>query len=166
MPLWAIKALLVLGLAASLSALVWGGYRYAYRQGEQAANARWAAQIDAERADRAEAVLAAEREAQRAQAAIVARYEQELADAKGQSDRVAADLRAGNLRLRREWQGCQAERVPAAADSAARSDDAAELREAGAGNLVRLAAECDARIRGLQGVIRQWTSSPSFSSGG
>jgi hypothetical protein len=101
----------------------------------------------------------AARKAEQAQAAkyaeVEARHQQELTDAQGKADRVVADLRAGNLSLRRHWQGCQATAgLSSAAARAAFDAETARLREEAAGRVVRLGAECDARIRGLQGLIR------------
>lgn len=87
--------------------------------------------------------------------AITTRQAQELQDAKANGDRVAADLRAGNLRLRQQWRGCEAAGgVPAAGAGVARADGADERRAESAGDLVRIAAEQDARIRALQAVIK------------
>lgn len=84
-------------------------------------------------------------------AELAAKHEKELQDAQVRSDRVVADLRAGNLRLRQHWQGaiatCDLSRDSAAAIAAERE---AELREQGAADLVRLAAEADAQVRALQ----------------
>jgi len=87
--------------------------------------------------------------------AVAVRYTEELHDAQARADAVVADLRAGNLRLREHWRGCEnaAARVPAATAAGTGADDGAELREAGARDLVRLGAACDAWIRGLQRVI-------------
>lgn len=82
--------------------------------------------------------------------------ERERADAQHTADRVIADLRSDNLRLRHEWQGCAArgaDRVPGAAAGAGAADDDAELRAAGAGDIVRVGASCDAQVRGLQAIL-------------
>jgi len=81
--------------------------------------------------------------------------EQEREDAQLKADAVIADLGAGNLRLRQHWQGCQATAALSAATASAGQSDAAEQgRRAGSGDLVRLAAEWDAKERGLHAVIR------------
>lgn len=89
-------------------------------------------------------------------AAIDAKHKKDLTDAKLKHDAVVADLRAGNLRLRKHWQGCTAPvgDMPQAAGAAGVVDDDAELRAADAGNLVRLAAEADAQIVGLQSALK------------
>lgn len=79
-------------------------------------------------------------------------YEQDKADAQAQYERDLAALRAGHLRLRREWT-CPTQ--PAADAGKPEPDGDAELREQGAADIVRLAREADAQIRGLQEVIRE-----------
>jgi hypothetical protein len=100
---------------------------------------------------------AREREKQHADElhAIAAEYEQERANADAEKARVVSDLRTGAVRLRKLWQGCEAAAgsVPGASESAGEPDAFAELRRQGAGDLVRLAEQCDAHVRGLQGVI-------------
>jgi hypothetical protein len=87
--------------------------------------------------------------------AIAAQYETERAKADEVAARTVAALRAGSIRLRTEWQGCEtAARVSEATSGPAIADALARLREQGASDLVRLGAECDARIRGLQSLIR------------
>lgn len=90
--------------------------------------------------------------------AIGRQAEREKLDAEAKSRAVVADLRADNLRLRQHWQGCRATSDLSAPIAAAGGPDAAaELRAADAGRLVRIAAEADAQIRGLQAVIEQYT---------
>ena len=103
----------------------------------------------------AEAARAAEQAQAKHYAEVEARHQKELSDAQAKSDRVVADLRAGNLSLRRHWQGCQATSgLSSAAARAAFDAETARLREEAAGRIVQLGAECDARIRGLQGLVR------------
>lgn len=95
-----------------------------------------------------------EREWQAQADAIAAKYEEDRAGAEETHRAVVADLERGAVRLRAHWQGCQATaELSRAAESAARADDAARLRAEGAGALVRVGAECDAHVRGLQGVV-------------
>ncbi len=90
--------------------------------------------------DRAEAV-----------AQVADAYEKGKADAQAKADRVVADLRAGNVRLRQHWQGaiatCDVSRDSAAALAAERE---AELRAESASRIVRIGAEADAKVRALQ----------------
>lgn len=66
---------------------------------------------------------------------------------------VAADLRAGNLRLRREWQGCETGRVSDAAAAARERDALTASRDALAGALVRAGRDADDQLRAAQQVI-------------
>ena len=140
--LWAILALI---------AAVWWHGSAMYGRGYDAANAEWQERHD-------KLTLAAERKArarEQAQAQEMARIAAELETQRKAGyearDRVISDLRAGNLRLRQHWQGCP--RLPDTPAAAPGGDAGAGLREAGAGDLVRLGAEADAIIRACQAVI-------------
>jgi len=89
-----------------------------------------------------------------AQAAVSESYERGKSDAQTAADHAVADLRAGAVRLRAQWRGCEAGRVSDAA-AAAREHDAAEQRRAdSAGRIVRAAAACDAQVSALQALVR------------
>lgn len=62
---------------------------------------------------------------------------------------VVVALHAGTLQLRDEWAGP----VPAINAPAGVADGQAELRAAGAGNLVQIGAAADAQIAGLQDAL-------------
>lgn len=110
--------------------------------------------LDAEAKARSR-VLEIERENTAKMTEIAAKHHQEMTNAESEHQTVVRDLRAGALSLRRHWQGCQATNdLSRAADAASRADDAARLRAEGAGDLVSIGAECDARITALQGAIR------------
>lgn len=83
-------------------------------------------------------------------------YEKGKHDAERKSLDVVAGLRAGTVRLRQHWQGCEATSRASASASAAREFDAvAQVRAEAAGRIVRYGAEADAQVRGLQDVIRK-----------
>lgn len=87
---------------------------------------------------------------------VAQQYLEELSNAKAESDRVVADLRAGTLRLQDRWRGCG--EPPAVPDTGAGSgtpDAVAADREASAGRIVQAAAECEAQVMGLQEIIRK-----------
>jgi len=112
--------------------------------------------LDAEAMARSR-VLEIERANTAAMAYIAEKHVQEMTDAESKHAAVVSDLRAGVVSLRRHWQGCQATAdLSRAADAAARADELAELRAAGAADLVRVGAECDAHVRGLQSVIMSY----------
>ena len=98
------------------------------------------------------------REAEHASAAraneIAESYERGKQDAQDTASRTAADLRAGNIKLRNEWAGCETQRLSDAAASASRIDAGADDRAASASRIVRAAAEADAQIRGLQALVK------------
>lgn len=109
----------------------------------------------------AQALAASERARQHerakaeALAAVAAQYEREKLDAEAKADAVAAAMRADTLRLREHWRGCETDRVSEASARAAEPDAAEQRRIEGASDLVRLAAEWDAKERALQEVIRK-----------
>ncbi|WP_325345369.1 lysis system i-spanin subunit Rz [Xylophilus sp.] len=80
-------------------------------------------------------------------------FTEDQARAKADSDRVAADLRAGNLRLRDRWATQVRANEVAIAARAGDADAAPDDRAASAGRIVRAAAECDAQVRGLQSIL-------------
>ena len=145
--------------ALVLAALAWGGYKlhaYVWQNGYNAANVR-AEQVIAEfakaEADAQARARVTERRYLERITDISEQYERDKADAQAAADRLAADLRAGNVRLRNEWAGCETGRVSGDATAARLADEAAQLRAKGASDLVRAAAEADAQVRGLQRVI-------------
>lgn len=83
-------------------------------------------------------------------------HQWELSYAQDTADRTVADLAAGNLRLQKQWRGCEAAaRVPNSATGAGQPDAAADLRNTGAGDLVRIGASCDATIKALQTIAKE-----------
>ena len=76
-------------------------------------------------------------------------YRKGVDDAQAVSDRDAAALRAGTLRLRREWAACETGRLADGAAAERRTGEAAERRSALALEIVRVGAECDAKERSL-----------------
>lgn len=152
-----IRVYAAIALVLLLGVGVWyyGHTRY------EAGIAAGTAKVEAIQTRAAQALVAAEQsaraieQAKAAQLATVAQqYEQDKAHAQATADRVIADLRAGNLRLRDQWQGCPASGVPGDAAGGVKPDGDAQLRSEGASDLVRLAAEADAQIRGLQAAVR------------
>ena len=98
---------------------------------------------------------AQEQAADQRQATAKAIYEKDKADAKAHYDSDVAALRAGTLKLRSEW-SCTpalAASVQSAAASGSSHDAAADQRDQDAATLVRIAADGDAQIRYLQGVV-------------
>ena len=150
----AIKSLLTLLLAAVIGLLWYRGQAANAAAEQETAEARMQA-LQAER-DALVAVLDVERVRAHQLNEIADRYERERDDAQQHADKLAADLRAGAIRLRQRWQApaCPAGDMPATAASASEFDAAAADRAESAARIVRAAAECDAQVRGLQAVIR------------
>ncbi len=84
---------------------------------------------------------------------IGAKHEEDRTAAEAVPAAVAADLRAGNLRLRQEWAGCETQRLSDAAASAVERDAATERREQLAGEIVRIGRDADDQLRACQAVI-------------
>lgn len=93
-----------------------------------------------------------QRKAKEAQA-IAAKYEDEKRAIETESARVVADLRAGNLRLRRELGALYTSQLSGSAASAGISDDQAQRGAEIAASIVRVGAESDAKLRACQAVI-------------
>lgn len=148
-----------IAVVAVVSLVAWRGYVAVYERGARDERGLWQAKENKALAEAiAERDLARriERDLWSAVADITAQNEQDKRDAQAAADRLAADLRAGNVKLRNRWQGCQATgRVSGAAASAAESDAAARDREESAGRAIRAADEADATIRALQKILRE-----------
>jgi hypothetical protein len=99
----------------------------------------------------AEKVRAQEQALAAANAAAGEQYEKGKRDAEAAGKRVADDLRAGNLKLRKRWQGCV---VPGASHGSGEPDAEAADRAESAGRIIRTAHEADEQIKGLQDILR------------
>ena len=89
-----------------------------------------------------------------AQNAVSAAYEKGKHDAEQNSKRVVADIRAGNLVLRNRWAACQTSLgVSTTPADPSEPDAGAADRAESAGRIVQAAAQCDAQVRGLQGLL-------------
>ncbi len=143
---------------------LWTAYSWAYNRGYDTAKergdlalAQYAQRV--EEARKASEVKARAIEAQqRAEIAIIATsYEDQKRAAASKSAKVVADLRAGNLRLRREWEGCRSPGVSGTASDPGIPDDLGELRRASLGRVLGIVGECQAQVTGLQAVVRMFT---------
>jgi hypothetical protein len=85
---------------------------------------------------------------------IVESYDEGKRDAEAAGKSVTDGLRAGNLKLRKQWQGCEADRVSNPSAGAAEPDAAADSRAESVGRITRAVNEAEAQIRGLQDVLR------------
>lgn len=155
-------------LAAVLAFAVWSALMFAAGWAWRADRAD-GAQASAER-DTAQAQVAAEQGARTTEhaaaadlAAIGTQHEEDRVDAETVPAAVAADLRAGNLRLRNDLATCHTARLSGAVAGAVERDATAQLREEVAGALVRIGRDADDQLRACQAVIladRQRQSTP------
>jgi hypothetical protein len=156
---WARKNWLAIAIALAALSLYLVGYSNG-KQSEKAETAKVQAKFDAYKSEIKKAVTKqiAQNAAKEAQdravfAQIASQYAKDIENAKAKSDSVIAGLRNGNIKLRKQWQGCSA-RAESSADTAG-IDENAELREQGAGDIIRLTAEADAQVKGLQDGWKQ-----------
>lgn len=131
--------------------------RKLYKAGYTAAETKYQLQIAQADAKAQEAARQAEQKLADAVAKAAAQYEKGKQDAQASADRVAADLRAGTLRLRKEWAGCETSRLSEAAQNSRELDAAEQRRIESASRIVRAAAECDAQVAGLQSIVHSVT---------
>lgn len=113
-----------------------------------------AAQLSAEaELKNVRATLATERQKVEKANQVAEEYERAKRDAESKGEAVAADLRAGTIRLQQRWAGCEA-RMSDLASGSSEPDAGADDRAASASRIVAAAAACDAQVRGLQAQVR------------
>ena len=154
-----IRALLVivLLLALALGYALWGKARADARADRDAATAEQAL-ADLEKAN---AILAIERWRVQRMAEIAAEAEIGREDAKAESDRLLADLRADNRKLRSHWQAALAtNELSRAAAASGFADGGAELRQRDIADIRGIVGRCQANVRGLQAVVLSDRSTP------
>jgi hypothetical protein len=100
-------------------------------------------------------VNAAERKYSKDSADARSAYEKGLADGQAKEKSVAAAVRTGDLKLRPQWAGCATQRLSESVAAAAGSspDDAADLRAADSGSLVRVGSDANAGTLRLQSEL-------------
>lgn len=151
---WLLGGWRALGISVLLAGAMW----HADRLGDRLATANttiatMTTAAETARADAEAAARAHEQQLAKAAAAASELYERGKIDAQAAADRVVSDLRAGSLRLRREWGQCETGRLSDAAARAAEPDGEADDRASRAGRIVRAAATCDAQVKGLQALV-------------
>jgi len=108
-------------------------------------------QVKAER-DASQSARLEEQTRARYIAGVDAAYQRGLTDAQAKGERVAADLRAGTLKLRHLWQGCAARPVSGVAADPSVPDAEDGLRFASAGRITGTVAACQAERDALLGI--------------
>lgn len=148
---YAAAALLAVAASAGGLGYMQGG-KHATTAAELAMSAHLAADRKAE-SDHKDKIRKLEQDLAAAQAGVSEAYEKGKKDAEATGVAVAADLRAGNLRLQQRWAGCKTQRLSDSAAAAGKLDAAVRDREESAGRIIRAAAQCDAQVRGLQKLL-------------
>lgn len=134
----------------------------------------WRSTVAVSRADRAELALSEAQDAvgylqrtlktEQAQAKTLAaigdKLEEDRTDAETVPAAVVADLRNGNLRLRKQWAACEASRLSDSPAAAVQRDAEAELRRADQGDLVRVGRDADDQLKACQAVVLANGSQP------
>jgi len=141
-------------LAAAACALLGWSARSFYKAGYEAAETRYEAKIAEANAKALQDARAAELKLAQANDAAAQQYERGKQDAQSEADRVVADLRSGNLKLRQQWAGCETSRLSESTASTRELDAEKRRRAESASRIVRAADECDAQVAGLQAVVR------------
>lgn len=93
-------------------------------------------------------------------AAIGETHEQDRVTAEAVPAAVAAELRAGNLRLRDGWASCETQRLSEDAAGAGERDASTQRREEFASRVVRIGRDADDQLRACQAVIRADREAP------
>lgn len=129
-----------------------GGWAW---RGDRAEGAEATTQRDAAKAETQSVQGARKTEQASAQtlADIGTQHEEDRREAESVPSTIAADLRAGNLRLRNDLATCHTARLSEAAAAAAGGDAPAQLRGEVAGDLVRVVRDADDQLRACQAVV-------------
>lgn len=85
---------------------------------------------------------------------IGAKHEEDRTAAEAVPAAVAADLRNGNVRLRKEWAGCETRLLSQAVASTVERDALAQSRAELAGAVVRVGRDADDQLAACQAVIK------------
>lgn len=99
-----------------------------------------------------EAVRASEQKQAQQFVDIAVENQRKLRNVQSKADAVVADLRAGSLKLRKQWAGCLSATAEAGAGSGG-ADAEADLRGAGVGRVLGIVGACQAHVESLQSVL-------------
>lgn len=131
----------------------WAGREWRDRSCEIAESQQQTASAQAEATAQADARAIEHKQAETL-ATIGETHEQDRQAAASVPAAVVADLRAGNLRLRNEWAGCETQRLSDATAATLERDALAASRDNLAGAVVRAGRDADDQLRACQAVIR------------
>ncbi|MNM21166.1 Bacteriophage lysis protein [compost metagenome] len=135
-------------LASFIAGWAWRGDRAELAQSQTTAK-QLTGQVQAEQDARALEQIKGQELAK-----IGAKHEEDREAAEAVPAAVVADLRAGNLQLRRQWAACETNRVSESAAGIAERDALAELRAKDQGDLVRIGRDADDQVRACQAIVR------------
>jgi hypothetical protein len=145
-----------LAIAIALAAIsFWLGWEWRDRSADLSASLGGTKQAAAA-VEQVQGARAVEHDQADAMAVIGAKHEEDRAAAPAVADSVVADVRAGDLRLRDGWAGCETQRLSDAAAAAIERDAAAERRADFAGAVVRAGRDSDDQLRSCQAVIEAY----------
>lgn len=149
-------------VAIVAAAFVYGevhGYGRGKDAGERAVRAEEVKQAN-DRADAAEAIAKAtqeqaERYRFRAESSdqALTDYVEKLNDANRSRDKLAADVRTGDVRFRKLWASCQVSEPRPTPSGPGAADGEADDRAASASRIVHAADQCDAQVIALQNIL-------------
>lgn len=142
--------------AALLALALWGLYTAGVHNGRAEVQAKFTAHLSADRGAEAVARQRARLKEEHDRAAfaqVASNYLEAKDEARRKGDALAAAVRAGRVRLRKEW-SCPSGDLSGAAAGAQAADGNADLRAASAGRIVRIGAEADAQVKGLQELLK------------
>lgn len=146
---YAAAAALLVGLS------FWAGWEWRDRSADLAESRQATKQAQAE-TRAVETARSAEHKQADTLAKIGETHEQARAAAPAVADAVVADLRAGNVRLRQEWAGCETRLLSQAVAATVERDALSASREAAAGRIVRIGRDADDQLAACQAVVRAY----------
>jgi hypothetical protein len=145
-------------VASMVTAILTGavGYGFGHKHARAEAEVKMQTHLAADKEQETlalEAARAKEQELLELQNTVAQAYERGKQNAELQNKRVVDDLRSGALRLRKQWDSCQAGNMPNSTTTSGQLDATPGNREESAGRIIRAAAECDAQVTGLQKLL-------------
>lgn len=142
-----------------VSLLLWRAYEFAYDNGVAATTARYEkviASFAKAEAEAQEKARAAEQAAVEAANQAAAQYEKGKEDAQARADRVIADLGADRGRLRKQWAGCETDRLSEGSEASRIAGEQDRLRREDLRRVLgwvgELQAQRDALINGWEAI--------------
>lgn len=140
--------LILIGAGASF----WAGWEWRDRSADLAESNAQTHQVT-QTLDQTNTARATEQATTQDLADIGAKHEEDRTAAAAVPDAVVAELRAGQLRLRDGWAGCETQRLSDATATAIERDAATQRRAQFAGAVVRVGRDSDDQLASCQATI-------------